>query len=450
MKLHKFSWLWVVLIGVIAIGSSCTRATIVGNDLLDDDIKTVGFTDTFRLRARTTVEDSVITHSSLLGPQMIRHAFGNLNDSYLGTTSSELVSQMFLSDFGSEFLDFDVDSVVLSLVYDTAGNYGILSEPVTVEVFRNRTTLLVTQSYFSNEIFMRDPEPIGEKRNFIPDFVDSVRIDRPGDTTFVAAHLRIPLSDEFIEELKSQTPGTFSIDDSFMMWFQGVHVVLSEGENTILGVKLNDSQSGMTIYYSAADSSLYKSYQFIFTGRLGAHVQVATFEHNYMGSGAEEFIDDWDKSDSLTFIQSFSGLNTEFEIVGLEELEDVLINQAILEFYVADLADDDRSFYPETKRIQTRTMNSLDRLINSRDVNLAIGAQDLSLFGGDLTTDGDGIKMYSMNITASVQDIVQGRAENSIFLSSFLKQNDSRRVILYGPGHPDFPARLKIIFTKTR
>ena len=437
------------MIGVIAIWSSCTRATIVGNDLLSDEIKIVGVADTFKLRARTVTEDSVITLSAVSGPQIFLHVFGNLDDPHFGKTTSEVVTQMFLSNFGSEFLDYEIDSVIMTLAYNTTRNYGSLDQPISVEIFRNDSALDVTQNYYSNDVFPRFPDPIGEKIDFIPNFEDSVKIERPGDTSLVKAHMRIPMSDEFIEDLKSQTPATFEIDDSFASWFKGVQIVMSEGENTMLGIRLNDSQSGMTIYYSDSDSSFYSSYDFTFTGRLLVHVQVAKFEHDYVGSAAEDFIDDWDLSDSLTFVQSFSGLNTEFEIVGLEDVENVLINQAILEFYVAELADDDLELYPETNQIQTRIENSEGRLINSRDVNLAIGAGDLSFFGGELTEDDDGNKVYRMNITASVQDILQGRAANSIFLSTFLKQNESSRVILYGPGHSDFPAKLRIVFTET-
>ncbi len=450
MKLSKFSWLWVVLVGIVAAWSSCTRPTIVGNDLLDDEVKTVGFTDSFELRTRVVTEDSVITHSSTSGPQILEHSFGKLDDPHFGTTSSEIVSQMFLSEIGSEFLDFTVDSVIMTLVYDTAGNYGNLEGPISVDVIRNGTTLDVTESYYSNDIFSKNLVSMGKKLNFIPNFTDSIRVDRPGDTTYFAPHLRIPMSDNFIADLQRQTPGTFEIDDSFALWFKGVHIVLSDGENTMIGINLNDFDSGMTIYYSASDSSLYKSYQFIFSGRFGVNVQVATFKNNYAGSVSEEFIGDWENGDSLMFVQSMSGLNTEMEIVGLEDFEDVLINQAILEVYVADLADDDASIYPATRRIQTRTLNSQGRLVNSRDVNLAIGIQQISFFGGGLIRDGDGNQFYRMNITASIQDIVQGRAGNRIFLSSYLKQNDPSRVILFGPGHPDFPARLSIRFTKTR
>lgn len=450
MTLHRYSRLWIVVIGAMAIWSSCIEVTEIGNDLLSDDVKVVGITDTFKIRARTVMEDSVITHSSSTGSQILEHTFGKLDDPHFGKTSSEVVTQMFLSEFGSEFLDYDIDSVVMTLVYDSVGSYGNLDEPISVEVIRNGTTLESTENYYSNDIFSKNFVPMGVKTNFIPNFEDSVKVERPGDTTMIAPHMRIHMSDAFIEDLKRQTPGTYEIDDSFGLWFKGVHLEVSEGENTMIGIDLNDFESGMTIYYSAPDSSLYKSYQFIFTGRFGVHVQVATFKHNYTGSVVEEYIDDWDRGDSLVFTQSFSGVNTEFEVIGLDDFEDVLINQAILEFYVADLADNNLELFPETKIIQTRTLNDEGRLVNARDVNFAFSIQDLSFYGGDLITDDDGNKLYRMNITASVQDIVQRRAGNRIFLSSFLKQNDPRRVILYGPNHVDFPARLSIVYTETR
>lgn len=449
MKLHKFGWLWVVLVIVVALWSSCTRATMVGNDLLSEEVTKVGFTDTFKLRARTVTEDSIITHSSTSGSQIIGHTFGKLDDPHFGRSSSEIVTQMFLSEFGSEFLEFDIDSVIMSFVYDSLGSYGNLNEPISVEITRNGTNMDITENYFSNDVFTKNLVPMGRRLNFIPNFEDSTRIDRPGDTTFLRPHMRITMSDNFIRDLQRQSKGTYEIDDSFAMWFKGLHVIMTQGENTMVGINLNHDDTGMTVYYSAPDSTLFKSYQFIFNGRFNAHVRVATFENDYTGSVAENFIDNWD-TDSLMFVQSLSGLNSELTFEGLDSLEDVLINQAILEVYVAELADDDRELYGPVNRIQTRTVNSDGRLVNSRDVNFAIGLQEISFFGGNLSRDDDGNLLYRMNVTASIQDIVQNRAENQIFISSFLKQNNARRVILYGPGHPDFPARLNVRFTKTR
>ena len=52
------------------------------------------------------------------------------------------------------------------------------------------------------------------------------------------------------------------------------------------------------------------------------------------------------------FVQSMSGLNTEFEVFRLEQFEDVLINQAIIEFYVADLGEEDLELYPSPREFR--------------------------------------------------------------------------------------------------
>lgn len=434
----------------VLVGSACTKVTVVGNDLLDDGIQDIGSTDTFRVLTTVVKEDSILTHSGVTGSQIIRHVFGKLDDPYLGKTESIIVSQMFLNGIGSEFLSYTVDSVVMTLALDSANNYGATDEEVAVTVTRNADQLDVTESYYSNFDFTKEDVSMGETGLFVPNYLDSITLNGPRDTVTLAPHLRIPMNDNFIDDLTSQTRGTFEFSDSFAMWFPGVHIEMSAGENTMAGINLNNPLSGMTIYYSEPDSNFYRSYQFVFTGLFNSNVQAATFEHDYAGAIAEPFIDNQELSDSLIFLQSLSGLNTEFSVRGLEDFDNVLINQATLEFYVADLADVDISTYPLLERMQTKVLFDSTVLINSIDLNLALSVNDIDLFGGALSVDNDGRLLYSMNITAGIQDIVQGRAPNKIFLSSYLKQNNPRRLVLYGPGHPDFPAKLRLTFTRVQ
>ena len=449
MILNKFSWLWIAAFGIVMAWSSCTKATLVGNDLLDDEIKTVGYTDTFRLLTTVRTEDSILTHSSSSGSQIIDHTFGVMNDPYFGEANVAIISEMFLNGIGSEFLDFEVDSVVMTLALDSAGRYADLEAPIRVSATKNFTTLDVTEDYYSNQRFTKNFVPMGETEPFIPNYEDNVIIQGPEDTVSLPPHIRIPMSQDFINDLTSQSRATFEFSDSFAAWFQGVHIEVSEGTNTMVGVELNNELSGMTIYYSNADSGFYDTYTFVFTGLFNSHVQVATFDHDYSSALAGDYIDNQEASDTLIFVQSLSGLNTEFEIRNLDIFNDVLINQAVLEFYVADLGEEDDLLYPRVNRIQTRTRNDDGELVNSIDIRLAFNIANIDLFGGTVSMDSNGRLKYSMNITAGVQDIVQGRAENKIFVSSYLKQNNPRRLVLYGPGHPEFPAKLSLTFTRT-
>lgn len=450
MILNRFRWVGGLMLCAVMAWSGCTKATLIGNDLLDDEIQIVGFTDTFQLLTTVVTEDSVITHSGESGPQILRHIFGKLDDPYFGKTESVIVTEMFLNGIGSRFLDFDVDSVVMTLALDSTVRYGSRNEAVSVTVSRNLTPLNVTETYFSNAEFDKEVMPMGTRENFVPNYTDSITLNGPEDTVRLAPHLRIPMDQSFIDDMVSQPDATFEFADSFANWLQGVHIEMSGGSNTMIGVSLNNALSGMTVYFSRADSNFYDSYRFGFTGLFNSHVQVAQFEHDYTGAVAEDYIGDADNSDSLIFIQSFSGLNTEFEVFRLESFENVLINEAILEFFVADLGEGDLELYPRTDRIQTKTMNGEGRLVNSIDVILAQSVNSIGLFGGTIVEDDDGNLKYRMNITAGVQDIVQGRAPNEIFLSSYLKQNNPRRLVLYGPGHSEYPAKLSLTFTRTQ
>jgi len=449
MTLSRIRWVGGLIICAALAWNSCTDSILIGNDLLDDEIKIVAFTDSFKLRTTVVPEDSIITHSESAGSRIVRHTFGVLNDPYFGRTESKIVSEIFLNGIGSAFLDFDVDSVVMTLALDTAVRYGDLESPVSVEVRRNMTALDVNENYYSNATFDIGTEAIGGIENIVPNYTDSITLNGPDDTIRQAPHLRIPMNQEFIDDLTSQPKATFEFADSFALWLQGVQVSMSEGTNTMVGVRLNDVLSGMTIYYSDADS-FYNTYSMVFTGLFNSHVQVETFDNDYSGSVAENFIGDADDSDSLAFVQSLSGLNTEFEVVGLEDFDNVLINKAILEFYVADLGQEDRNLYPLPDRLQTRVLNDDSVLVNSIDVNLALSVNAIGLFGGTTVEDDDGNLKYRMNITAGVQDIIRGRAPNKIFISSYLKQNNPRRVVLYGPGHPEFPAKLSLTYTQTQ
>ncbi|MDX1476486.1 MAG: DUF4270 family protein [Saprospiraceae bacterium] len=451
----RFSFYSVVFIlALVALGQSCTKPTLIGSDLLDEEIADLGFTDTFRMRMVTRVEDSIIIHSSSGGPQVIKHLCGKLDDPIFGKSEAEISTQMFLNGVGRDFLENTIDSVVLHLAYDETSNmYGDLSEPVTVEAFRIFTVLDNTESYYSNFRTSQGFFPMGVKENFIPQPMDSLTLIRGEDTTVVPPQLRIPINQDFINAMLEQTPGTYEFSDSFRLWFDGVKIRMSEGTNTMLSFDLASPFSGMTVYYSDVGAENLAEYRFVFLGAFFEQVQLVSFDHEYAGAAIEPFIDDLDLGDSLAFVQSMSGVNTEVEIIGLDQMEDVLINQAELEVFVADVPGDDTELYPPIERLATREFNDNGQLINGVDVRLALNVQEISVFGGLLmATDTAGVspRKYVMNVTNVVQDIVSGRQGNQIFISSFLKQNQPHRVVMYGPGHPTYAPRLRLTFTRVR
>lgn len=441
-------------VGLVLVGwHSCTKSTIVGSDLLDDEVADLGFTDTLSLEIVTVREDSVLMKSAESPSSLTPALCGQLNDPFFGRSSSEIYTEVFLTGVGTSILENDIDSVVLSMVYDTTGLYGELDQPVSVDVFRMAEPMDLSAAYYSDVEFMTDPTPIGSLDGFVPRPADSLTIIRADDTSEVKPMLRIPLSTEFANELSMVTDTTLLSLDSFQNWLPGINVVMSSGENTMLSFNLNDAQSSITVYYSDVAEDQYGEYSFAFNvQQLQIQVQVAHFEHDYAGSQVEPFIGDPELGDSLVFIQSMSGLNAEITIPGLENLQNKLINQAQLEFFMAMIPENDTAIYPEARQLITRTRDDEGGLVIARDPLQALQAQQLGVFGGNahvVDTAGDKRIRYLMNVTASVQDIVAGRAENKIYVSSYLKQYQPRRVMLYGPGHPEYPARLRLTFTET-
>ena len=451
----RYSPFAVLLAAVMLIADSCVETTVVGSDLLNQDLQIVGFTDTFRIRAVTTREDSVLTHSADAGEQIIRHPVGNLDDPFFGKSSSIVSTGVFLNGVGSIIVDstYRIDSVIVALVYTNTASYGNLDVPITFDTYMLDADLDATRDYYSSEEIPRRMEASGSKAGFVPALTDSVTIIRPGDTFDLKPQLRIRMSDDFVSEMRQQPPETFESQDSLELWWKGLQFEISDGANTMLGFNLNDGQSGVFVYYSRLDSVIADDFQFLFFNPSFfdvAQVQHAQYIHDYSGSEVQKFIDSEELTDSLIFVQSMSGVNAAVRIEDVDNLADFSINKAVLELYGRQLQGDDLEVYQEIERIQTRTFDADSNLVNSRDVRLALGIQNIDSFGGRLEELEDGLFRYQMTVTATVQDIVRGRERNLIFVSSSLKPNQANRIILFEPGHPEYPARLKIAFTRTQ
>jgi hypothetical protein len=262
--------------------------------------------------------------------------------------------------------------------------------------------------------------------------------------------VRMQMSDAFTENLLAQDSATFQSADSFRLWLKGMHVRMTQGENTMLGFDLRSVWSGITVYYHGIGDTINAETYFKFVDGPGSGVHHSRFIHEYAGSVAESFLQNPELSDSLLFVQGMSGLNIKISLPGLKNLDDILINKAELEFYTAQLADDSLSLYPRVRQLINAVRNDEGDVVNSEDVSTILSLFGLlTPFGGNLTTvdSAGGIMRYRMNITASLQDIYKGATENEFLVTAFPKSSIPNRVILYGPGHSTYPVRLRLTYT---
>lgn len=439
--------LFASVVGALTL--SCTKPELVGADLLENEASQVRFTDTVSLKCSHELEDAVLTYSEENGRQLFRCLVGHLNDPYFGQADASIYSEIFLLSGSSAFLGTTIDSVVVSLRYDTVGLYGDLTQPVSLEMFLMEEEFDPENDILSNFAPAVSFESVAQK-TFTPAPFDSIYIQSRGDTFRVPPMVRMQMSQQFIASLLQQDSATFESADSFRNWIKGVHVKANLVQNTMLAFDLRNFYSAMTVYYRK--DTVSSEVSFGFTDALGAGIHHVRFAHDYAGSEAQKFLDTPSLGDSLLFIQGMAGLNMAISLPSLPNINDILINKAELEFYVADLPGDNLEWYPRNPQLVTAIENDEGNLDFTEDVSVS-----LSLFGGSLTgfggslmdsdTTGMSPQKYVMNVTASLQDIYKGSGDNEFFVIPFFKPNVPNRVVLYGPAHPTYPARLRLTYT---
>ena len=440
-----------VLTVFVLVAASCTKPVLIGSDFLQDEKDSLKFKDNFDLSFFTERTDSVLVHSENVTRQLYTYILGNINDPIFGRYSTEIFAQPILSAVGTQLHHATLDSAVLQLRYDTLGLYGSLNEPVTIEVYRMSENPEFNEEYFSDEKFMSD-QLLGSL-TFIPRPFDSITVNRPTDTFHFAPGIRIPLSTIIMSELLVVEDTTiFTHQDTFLNYFNGLHIKMTGANNTMLGFNLLNSGSILSFYYDK-DNVNDAEFRFIFTT---SSIKTVYMEHDYTGSFAEPSLSP-DPETDYWFVQGLSGLTTRMTIGGLESLGNAIINQAQLEVYCTFPDGDVPLNYPPIENLITQEPTDT-ALNNSLDLNIALdqtrGVHNSALFnilyGGALEKITDGppaVYRYNMKVTNQIKEIYLGEKENIIYFNPIGKANVPNRSVMFGPGHPEFAPRLRIYYT---
>ena len=183
-----------------------------------------------------------------------------------------------------------------------------------------------------------------------------------------------------------------------------------------------------------------------------------SFNPDTQGFPVEPFIGETETEytlgDSLIFIQGMSGLNAKLEIQDFSTLQNVIINKAEIEFTIAnDLPEDQALFSSDPiEQLLIATQDDDGEFDLITDVAVAIVEGQISIFGGQPQEDfSEGVLTYRMNITAYLQELVDGEHDNAeIFLFPAIRAERPQRVVLFGPGHSEHPARLFVTYTENQ
>ncbi len=424
---------------------SCTKSTPVGAELLEDDQVNIQFADSFSIRAATTLRDSIITFDPSPSRQLSLYLFGDMQDPLFGRSASSLYAQFRLPLNTPLGLGTGViDSVVLSLAYDTLGFYGKADQPQSLEIFEISETIDNTVSYSSNEQFDVKSEPLASVTNFIPKPLDSVTVVYDMDTTLFAPHLRVSLDSALGGRLLKLDTASFTNNETFLTHFGGLFIQPTQQTNSMIAFDLEHPSTRLTLYYTVEDTT---HTQYVFSVQ-SASVKVAHFEQDYSGTAIQ--FDDSAAGDSLVYVQGMNGTNAEIMLPFVDNFDNIIVNKAELVITVAHLPGDDPESFPPLERLVLSELTEDGELLLIEDVARNISNLD-SRFGSRFVTeevDGEMLDRFRLNISAHIQSMVESASTKTLVLTAFAKQETASRTVLYGPGHSKYPMTISMTYTQ--
>jgi hypothetical protein len=436
---------------------SCNEPTIVGAGLLTNEGIDIQYVDTFSIQAKTVKQDSIITNSNNL--KLTTLLCGEVDDLIFGKSTMEAYLDIHLSgtipqftyedELGEEQL-VSLDSLVLVFAYDTLGFYGYPNAQHDLEVYLMNESIPEDDSIYSNQIFDSQFMPVGGLSDFTIQSMDTLTIVEAGDTFDVAGQLRIPMSDDFGNMIIMDTASIMN-DTLFTAAYPGLKVTSIPNVASAMGWDMFFSSSvqynSLILYYSDDEES--NAYHFRIAGDW--HVNI---EHDYTGTIIEEALADPTYGDSLLFLQAMSGLDIELDFPSLSEenIGEVIINRAELEFYVAELPGDDLEVFKPAGQLITSTFDENGDKFLTQDAILSLNTGIVSSMLGGIPfkeeVSGIEVTKYKLNVTGHViKTLKEEGYDSSLLLSRYLKQERPDRAVIYGPGHSVYPMKLNIIYS---
>ncbi len=386
-----------------------------------------------------------------------------MTDPIYGTTKTSftLEAGLFRTSGGSvtnspEFKDVFLDSVVLVLKLDKNKSYGYTNENFTLNFDELDMRLDADEDYYSSfEPQLHPFRGLEEQLQYFPrienlsiiDYSNTLDFDIEPDTVSFP-HVRFKLSDEFGQKLINADSLVYLTDSTFLDFFNGIHISSSSKNGGIIAFDkmskgASDAIGGIYVYYSNSQGQAGQ-YQFSFSDY---RFHAAQYKHNYDNSMVKPFLEQAELGDSLTFIQGLVGLSTVVSFPNLDQLNGKIINKAELKVRIAEIEGDSPFYNPLVAQVVALYRSENGDLLEINDFALARSALALQ-FGGTVRKGVDGDPdYYTINITNHLQDIIDGKAPNEIYLGCYNSAQTPTRVALFGANHSQYPMELKVNFT---
>lgn len=405
---------------------SCEDPVVNPNDeLVNNEDSTLRTTDTVTLTTKTLRENP------LSAKNLENAILGSMDDDDFGKSSASFYTHVTLPSNNVSFDDnLTFDSLVLTLDY--SGSYGNIEKGQDIEIYQMIEKIRDDKNYESDATFNTNQQQVLKRvSNFTPDLQDSVTID--GETK--PGHMRIKLNQtNFIgQNFIRRVEQGFSSKADFNSYLEGFFVTVDTTSGFGEGVtyfNLASPQSKLTLYYKDGNNN-NQTFNFVINDSTN---WVNHYTHNYSNTLAGRIIDN-ESPDSLMMVQAMSGLQGKINFPYLNELGDILVNEAELVISVTE----ENKTYPAPKQ-----MNAL---------RIDTTLQNTFVFIGDQFTAtnslGAKVKRYKFTIEDYLQSVINGQIDNDgIVLRPFPNNAIADRAIIGGGNHSVNNVQMNLTYTK--
>jgi len=450
----RFQFLFCSLLFLLVI-SSCNDSIFLGSDLLGEDEINVGFDDTLTIYSKTLKVDAIPVYNA--NSRLIEKFFiGTMIDPVFGKVETKAYFQYrLLTTKFPDFVDAKLDSLILSLVYDSIGSYGLYQQQCTFNVYQLTESMSAGKNYGSQDSFAVDPNLLGSTTVDLTGLKSVSYSEYPKigvKDTIVSRQLRIKLSDDLGNALMSAPDSSFKTSENFQKLFKGLAISSPTLNGGLAAFLPTNGRSKLTLFYSKIDTTTTIS-QFDFGVTL-LSARTLNIKHDYTGTVVENALNSTAISDSLVYLHGLSGTQIEIEVPSVKELAGKIVNYAELEFFLATIPNNDPSYSP-IQNILISEKRSDGSFVIVDDVLFALNLGGLAglnvKFGGvpkTKTVNGQTVTSYRMKLSAHLQKMIQGKASSKLYISVYLRPEVANRMILYGSGNIDLSPKLKVAFTK--
>jgi len=410
----------------------CSKPTELGLSLVETNPSDIFYTDTLSMRMTTVLTEPLQTDNRS------RWLCGTYIDPIFGKSTSSIYTNFRLTTTNASFPDATLDSLVLTLQYDSLGHYGGNIEnfgPQTWEVYRLNESIVPGDDYFSNASF-----GLGNllaTTTFTPRILDSVSVQgvarRP--------HLRIRLDNSLGQELLSPDSAIYENNTIFKSFMKGVCVRPKAGtsNSAIIRFLPAASLSKLTLFYTDS-SGVARSYDYLNDSDAESVLQM---NHSYAGTPVLSN----NVTDTIVYLQGINGVGVRLGFPFLDSLGKIIVNKAELYVYVA--GEEDRN-YPVPLQIFCLERNNDGSYLLIDDVSNSISRSSLNpylIFGGTLKQDGD-VRFFRMNISKFFQRLSDNDLDEKAIYIQTASVTDAGRMMIGNERSGAIKAKLYLTYTK--